>query len=298
MPLLTLRFLDARRAPLDDEVDVEVTRLRTNERVARVRSHDARKKLSIKNLKSGETYTVRVFPMRHRPVGRFAVLAPGTRATEVELYSPLHPQRVGDVEFPEYARLDPALRAVLERSTLERDAGLPPVAVPANQSPGQTVYESLTRLERAGLLNLFCKLNNSPLGDLTTWAYLTDIYRIRGDRIFANVQLEFRDRVKNAVAGGGFREVDGALHTPPPGFGPAGSFKSLERYGNLQLSFFASTDQPLRFRIDADIDDAAGIAHAFQVLEHWLSGDETHPFDISQILTFHQGLDTGYRLLA
>lgn len=298
MAALNLRFLDAARRPLDDQVDVDVTRLRTNEQVVRVRNHEGRKKLSIKDLVPGETYVVRSFPMRHRPVSQFAMIPSGNKPLELELCSPVHPQRVDEVQFPEYAKLDAALRGVLERSTLERDAALPPLAVVVDTSPGQLLYESLTRIERAGLLNLFCKMSNTPLGDVTTWAYLTDVYRIRGDRIFANVQLEFRDRVKNAVAGGGFMEVDGSLHTPPQGFCSAGSFKSRDRYGNLQLSFFASVDQPLKFRIDADIDDAAGIEHAFQVLDHWVTHDTTHPFDIHQILTFHQRLDVGYSLIA
>ena len=298
MPLMNVRFFDASRAPLNDQVDVDVTKLRTNEQFVRVRNHDGRRKLAIRGLDPGETYVVRVFPMRYRPVGQFAVTSRGSKPTDVDVYCPVHPQRVESVEFPEYRKLSPELKVVLERSTLERDAGQPPLAVASGTSPGQAVYDSLTRIERAGLLNLFCKLNNTPLGDATTWSYVTDVYRVRGDRVFANVQLEFRDRVKNAVAGGGFREVDGGLHTPPHGFNAAGSFKSLERYGNLQLTFFAALDQPLRFRIDADIDDAAGIGHAFQVLEHFLTGAETHPFDISQILTFHQRLDVGYRLLA
>ena len=298
MAVLKLRFLDAARKPLDDQVDVDVTRLRTNEQVVRVRNHDGRKRLSVKDLGAGETYVVRVFPMRHRPVSQFANTTSGTRATEVELCAPVHPQRVGEVQFPDYARLDPALRGVLERSTLERDAGLPALAPVVDKSPGQVLFESLTRIERAGLLNLFCKMNNTPLGDLTTWAYVTDLFRVRGDRVFANVQLEFRDRVKNAVAGGGFVEVDGSLHTPPQGFCRAGSFKSRDHYGNLQLTFFASEQAPLRFQIDADIDDAAGIEHAFQVIDHWVTRDSTHPFDIHQILTFHQRLDVGYTLLA
>jgi hypothetical protein len=298
MPTVNVRVLDARRSPLDDQVDIDVTRLRTNEPVARVRNHDGRKKLTVRDLLPGETYIVRAFPMRHRPVGQFANVSSGNRTTVVELYTPVHPQRVAEVQFPDYADLEPNLRAVLERSTLERDAGLPPVVAVPDKSPGQVVYESLTRIERAGLLNLFCKLKNTPLGNADTWSFVTDLYRIRGDRIFANVHIEFRDRVKNAVAGGGFREVEGTLHGPPLNFCLAGSFKSLDRYGNLQLTFFASLDQPLRFKIDADIDDAAGIGHAFQVLDHWLTGDETHPFDISQILTFHQRLDVGYHLLA
>jgi hypothetical protein len=295
---LTLRFLNAARRPLDDQVDVDITRVRTNERVVRVRNHDGRRKLAVKDLTPGETYIVRSFPMRHRPVSRFATAATGNKTNEVELCSPLDPQRVAEVHFPEYSRLDAALRGVLERSTLERDAGLAALAPVADTSPGQFLYESLTRIERAGLLNLFCKMSNTPLGDLTTWAYLTDIYRLRGDRIFANVQLEFRDRVKNAVAGGGFVEVDGSLHTPPRGFSAAGSFKSRDLYGNLQLTFFASEAAPLKFRVDADIDDAAGIEHAFQVLDHWITQEQTHPFDIHQILTFHQRLDVGYTLTA
>src|SRR5688572_20963066 len=73
MAALNLRFLDAARRPLDDQVDVDVTRLRTNERVVRVRNHEGRKKLSIKDLVPGETYVVRSFPMRHRPVSQFAM---------------------------------------------------------------------------------------------------------------------------------------------------------------------------------------------------------------------------------
>ena len=298
MSALTLRFLDAARKPLADQIDVDVTRMRTNEQVVRIRDHDGRKKLTVKELTAGETYIVRSFPMRHRPVSRFAMAPSGNKPLDVELSSPLHPQRVAEVQFPDYSKLDAALRGVLERSTLERDAGLAPLAAVVDKSPGQVLYESLTRIERAGLLNLFCKMSHTPLGDLTTWAYLTDVFRIRGDRIFANGQLEFRDRVKNAVSGGGFVEVDGSLHAPPPGFCAAGSFKSRDHYGNLQLTFFASIDPPLRFKIDADIDDAAGIEHAFQVLDHWVTRDSTHPFDIHQILTFHQRLDVGYTLVA
>ena len=145
-------------------------------------------------------------------------------------------------------------------------------------------------------MNLFCKMSNTPLGDVTTWDYVSDVYRVRGDRIFMNVALELRDRVKNAAAAGGFREADDSQHTPPPGYCNAGSFKTRDRYGNLQLSFFASLDQPLHFKVDADIDDAAGIGHVFQVLDHWITGSETHPFDIQQILTFHQRLNVGYQL--
>ena len=139
-------------------------------------------------------------------------------------------------------------------------------------------------------------MRHTPLGDSSCWDFVGDLFRVRGDRIFGNVTIDFRDRVKNAVAGGLFRAVDQSLHRPGPGFTAAGSFKTRDRYGNLQLTFFSSIDPPLRFQVDADIDDAAGIEHAFQVLDHAITGDETHPYDIHEILTFHQGLQVGYEL--
>jgi hypothetical protein len=294
MASLGIRFFNAARAPLEDELDVTVTAVRTNTDVARERSVDGTKKLRVTGLTPLESYAVRALPVRHRPVGQFAFAPAGEKPEELELFCPVDPQRVSGVRFPVYADLDATLRGVLEQSTLERDPTTP--AVPAAGSPGETLYGSLTRMERAGLLNLFCKMSHVPLGDVTAWSYVQEVYRIRGDRIFVNVALECRDRVKNAVSGGGFKEADSSLHTPPDGFAAAGSFKTRDRYGNLQLTFFGSVDAQLRFKVDADIDDAAGIEHAFQVLDHFFTKGETHPFDIHEILTFHQRLNTGYEL--
>jgi hypothetical protein len=85
--------------------------------------------------------------------------------------------------------------------------------------------------------------------------------------------------------------VDGALHAPPAGFEPAGSFKSDDNYGNLQLTFFQQGDT---WVADVDIDDAAGLAHVFQVARNHLTGRPTHPYDIREILIAWQGTDPGY----
>jgi hypothetical protein len=79
------------------------------------------------------------------------------------------------------------------------------------------------------------------------------------------------------------------------GFDRAGSFK--ERgvpYGGLQVTLF--TDGEVT-EADIDVDDAGGLGHVFQVLDHFFTRGETHPYDIHQILTFHQGVDPGYRLV-
>ena len=128
------------------------------------------------------------------------------------------------------------------------------------------------------------------------WTFVDGIYRVRADRVFVDVQAALRDLVKSAIAEDRFREVSGKLHTPPPGFGLAGSYKTAERYGNLQLSFFVSLSEPLAFKVDADIDDAAGLGHAFQVIRNFVTKGATHPYDIHQILVFRQEVALPYEL--
>ena len=162
---------------------------------------------------------------------------------------------------------------------------------------GETVYAALADTQKAGLFNLFAKMSSFGFdAQRTLWTFVERIYRIRADRIFVDVQPALRDLVKGAIADERFREVSGKLHTPPPGFGPAGWYKTSERYGNLQLSFFASQTAPLAFKVDADIDDAAGLEHAFQVIRNFVTHGTTHPYDIHEILVFRQEAMLPYEL--
>jgi hypothetical protein len=45
---------------------------------------------------------------------------------------------------------------------------------------------------------------------------------------------------------------------------------------------------------DIDIENAAGLGDVFQVLRNSLTGRPTHPYDIHEILVFHQKIDPGY----
>jgi hypothetical protein len=69
-----------------------------------------------------------------------------------------------------------------------------------------------------------------------------------------------------------FRSVNGSLHEPPTGMTPAGSFKTDDAFGNLQVTLFQSSAQ---CRADIDIDDAAGLGHVFQVARNHVSGEPT-----------------------
>jgi hypothetical protein len=120
------------------------------------------------------------------------------------------------------------------------------------------------------------------------------IRELRGDRCFVVVPQELREEVKNSAHAGIFFETPSALHHPPAGFDSAGSWKTPDHYGNLQVTFFASPEQ---WVADIDVDDAGGLAHAFQVLRNHLENRATHPYDIQQILILHQKLDPGYDLV-
>ena len=297
MATFNIRAFDVERQLLDDVIDVRVFELPGDRTVVHRFGLDGKKTIRVTRLKPGRDYGVQVFPLRHRPVG-VVQRAPDTSApANVHVFCPVHPLRVTRPEFPGYAALPAEVTAVLERSTLERETGTPPGPSARGATPGEQLYNGLDSTARAGLLNVSAKMRNTIAGGLDMWSFVTDVYRIRGDRIFANVHLSFRDHVRSAAAGQIFEQVSGSLHTPPPGFVHADSFKHLAfQAGILQLTFFASAAAPLQFKVDADIDDAGGIGHVFQVLRNFLTSTDTHPYDIHQILQFHQLIDPGYDL--
>lgn len=114
--------------------------------------------------------------------------------------------------------------------------------------------------------------------------------------IVAKTEWDFYEAVKESANRRLLHEVGRCLHEPPVGFEPIESYKTHDDFGNLQLTFSVNliTEELI---VDADIDDADGITHIFQVLGHQITGSKTHPFDIHQILLEHQNLDTGYVLI-
>ena len=160
---------------------------------------------------------------------------------------------------------------------------------------GRDLFAALSDEAKAGLLNISKKSLATEFrngGDLLPHLVLIDIL---GDRCFVEVPRTLVDQMPQLVDGNAFHAVNGALHEPPAGFSPAGSFKSDDAFGNLQLTFFESGGE--RFRADVDIDDAAGLGHVFQVARNHVTGSPTHPYNIHQILLAHQHLDPGYRLV-
>jgi hypothetical protein len=233
-------------------------------------------------------YRLEIDALSYQTVSRFVSIPPdGNGAVAITL--PINPSKVLSVKFPAYNTLQDDARALLERSSnVLSFVGM----------SGEVLYNSLDDLRKAGFLNLVAKANRTRFttqpGAPSVLSFIQELSELRQDRFFARIPEELRSETINNGNGTLFHEVSEALHDPPAGFTRARSFKTLDHFGNLQLSFFSSADG--RFAVDMDIDDAQGFDHVFQVVGN-LFGGPTHPYNIHEILIATQELDPGYRLI-
>jgi len=279
---LRLDLLDVHGERLSERVDISLRHQTLSE--SRRVSVGAAKRIVITQLNSVPQglYRLEVDPPSYLPVSQFVNIA-AEGFTNLEITFPVDPMKVKGVIFPKYDELPDDLRKLLEASQH---------VFSFDGVKGRELYNALDDLRRAGLLNLFKEAANTPLiNGKTVFPYVQELKELRGDRFFAVVPKELREETKHSVAEGLFHEASKLLHHPPAAFEPAGSFKTEDRYGNLQLSFFMKGDDCV---VDMDIDDAAGLAHVFQVLRNALTDRPTHPYDIHQILIAYQRLDPGY----
>jgi hypothetical protein len=229
-------------------------------------------------------YLVEIDPSSYLGAGAFVSIA-ASGVTHFSLTFPIDPAKVKRAVFPAFASLVADARRVLDDA---KDVlGFPGLA-------GSALYGALDDIRKAGFLNIAAKSLATALTNKRQVAsYFRRIVELRGDRFFVVTSQELREEVKNSVGAGLFEEVSSLLHHPPAGMEHAGSFKTPDHYANLQLTFFTNgTD----WVSDVDIDDANGLAHVFQVLRNQLTKRPTHPYDIHELLLFHQKLDAGYTL--
>jgi hypothetical protein len=281
-------FLNARGRLFGGKVDVRLTHtVRKSVNVPR-NKFPGEKKMQINNLEStvDGRYQVEVSATSHRTsIQRLQVLE---GRTSVHVFTlAIDPSDVKDAKFPEFDDLPDESKQLLQNSNV---GGF-------DRKQGADLYGAFDNMRKAGLLNILAKMRATtfPTGR-AVGSFMSSLIRVRGDRFHAKVDVALRDEVKNSIPTGLFHEVSPALHDPPPGYVQADSFKTRESYGNLQLTFFRKEDA-IEFLVDADLDDAQGIEHIFQVLGHALTGGETHPYDIHQILLAHHGIDPGYELV-
>jgi hypothetical protein len=284
---LELALVDVHHDPLEDKVDITLRHTVLSERAV-VRDQDASAILEIPGLDAtqGGIHSVLIFPTRHRPVSQFVTIDQDKTTSKIFVL-PVDPGKVLRIAAPEFEQLPNDLQGLLENSS--KVEGL-------EGKMGAGLYAALSNIQKGGLLNIYAKMQHTAFDNKrTVFSYVNSLHRIRGDRFFAEVDKNLRDTTINATADNLFHEVSGELHTPPPGFVPASSYKTFDHYGNLQLTFF-SNPETLAFIVDADIDDAQGIDHIFQVIGNVFKG-ATNPYDIHEILLEFQNIDPGYELV-
>jgi hypothetical protein len=282
-PVLRLNLLDVHGNALGQPCTVKLRHQTSG--AQSVVSASGKGPVAISGLTPG-VYSIQVDPASYRAVGRFVdVRSSGT--TNAVLNFPIDPGAVKSVKFPAFSKLGATYRRVLTATS-----GL----LGYEGVKGAALYRKLDEdhIKKAGMMNILAKCgavvlsNKQPVSE-----YIEEIIELRGDRFFAVVPKELREETKNSVLDDVFHEAPDAMHHPPVGFERAGSFKTNDHYGNLQLTFFTNGDD---WRADIDIDDAGGLGHVFQVLRNELTHKPTHPYDIREILIYHQRLDPGYTL--
>jgi hypothetical protein len=281
---LELEIIDVHGTRITEPVDISLRHQVLHEQ-RRVDQVDATRVIAIPNLRTEPQglYTLEISARSYRPVSRFVTIpSSGSKREQVTL--PIRHDRAKAI-FPKYAELDERVRSLLERSgNVRGHEGL----------TGSALYDALSDVAKAGLLNIAKKSLATAFKDGADLLPHLILLEARGDRCFVEVPRALIEQMPTLVDGDLFRAVNGALHQAPPPLVAAGSFKTFDAFGNLQLTFFQSASQ---CRADVDIDDAAGIGHVFQVARNHLTGEPTHPFNIHQILIAHQHLDPGYRLV-
>jgi hypothetical protein len=166
----------------------------------------------------------------------------------------------------------------------------------------KAAWNDLDKRNRATVLNLSAKMfhdrmkNGDPVIKNIDSIVQKMLDKNHRERIYAMVNGNFLGALRKFPEQ--FRSVSGALHHFFDDFTPVNqqnSFKSRNNAGNIQFTF--ATNPAGVSLADVDLDDHTGIQHAADVLKHKITGADTNPYDIHQILIYFQGIDPGYQLL-
>jgi hypothetical protein len=166
----------------------------------------------------------------------------------------------------------------------------------------KAAWDALDKRNRATILNLSAKMFHDKLknGD----AVITNVESIvqklldknHRERVYAIVNSNLLGTLRKFPEQ--YRSVSGSLHKffdDWTAVSDQNSFKSRNNAGNIQFTF--ATNPANGSLADIDLDDHTGIKHAADVLKHKITGANTNPYDLHQILIYFQGIDPGYRLL-
>jgi hypothetical protein len=265
---LTLQLSDVLGNDLDDTVAIELISASGSSRYRNTEQVRGSLTLTGIDCAPASVYRVLVAPTRYRARSFFMTLRGGGTAVS-KLTFPVLPRKVRGIQAPPYSDLPAGVLAIL----------------------GGTFYGALSSLQKACLLNVATKASAVILSDgRSCLDHLAQVVSVRQDRLFARTHAALEEETSQSPL---FRHVSGALHAAHGGYCPTRSFKTKEPHGNLQLTFFRHGETGDDYLVDADIDEARGIEHIFEVVRNTVNGP-TNPYDVREILIAGQGLNPGY----
>jgi len=232
-------------------------------------------------------YRFQLSPTNYQVVQFFLTLPPGgTIERDKPVVFPVDPAQVIGIAAPPFGNLPGKLEDFLTSAMIQAADG----SIPPNQAPievGEDLYNALPPKLKAALLNLFLKSMNTKLDDRTTcFDHLHVLRELDQDRLFATCDAALLEEVMDSHQ---FNSVDFSLHKNILGYTRFASYKTLDREGNLQLTFSRKGATGNDYLVDMDIDEAQGIAHAFEVIQNVFTG-KTNPYNVREILMATQGL--------
>jgi hypothetical protein len=178
-----------------------------------------------------------------------------------------------------------------EVQTVERWGDL--ARIMGNSGIGEAEWDALSDEQKAGLLNIYAKLQNVVVDGEPVVKSVESVSTIHPERIYTVVRADLMDRVSRDSAT--FHEACPLLHTGERGWKMIDSYKTKDPMGNLELTFARDTEG--RLVADIDIDNHLGLLHGFDVVKHVVTGKETNPYEIRDILVTKQAIDPGYELV-
>ncbi len=279
---IILELLDVDGALITDEVRVELRNLRLGSLNQHFHFKLTGKRVKLKPVPAtpNGAAEMSIIPARYRFKAIFIDVPSGEPLT-VRQRLFVDPEKAKPV-FPAFSRLPaPVKRLLVDSKWKAQD------------------WDDLSPEQKGGLMNVCAKSASVELEAGKTVAdgfqRLLKVLPARSYIVVApELQKQILERPKI------FKAENGALHTFPDGWKRVPqdeSFKTLDRQGNLQVTFARDTSGEGKWMADVDLDDHSGVQHAFDVIQHRLTGQDTHPYNIHQILKQFQGIDPGYRLV-
>jgi hypothetical protein len=287
--IVKLQLIDVLGLPLDDRtiiIDIFSLDNSIHSRATVLLNGETKVSIQVQDCPPG-VYRFQLSPTNYQAIQFFLTLLPGgTVERDKPVMFPIDPALEIGIAAPPFGNLPGKLQDFLTSATIRAVDG----SIPVNGAPilvGEDLYDALPPKLKAALLNLFLKSFNTKLGDGTTcFDHIHLLRELDQDRLFATCDAALLEEVMDSHQ---FHSVDFSLHKEILGYSRFASYKTLDREGNLQLTLSRKGTTGNDYLVDMDIDEAQGIAHAFEVVQNVFSG-LTNPYNVREILMATQRL--------